>query len=182
MKMIYNMSQSRQCFKNKIAPNSLRVIGIDPGVGRTGYGVIEEQGGRVKCITYGCISTPKTLPLHKRLQILAKAIRKLLKTYPSSAVGVETIIFSKNVTTGIAVSEARGVLLYIIAEANMPIIELTPLQVKQALTTYGRADKSQVLFMVRKLLNMKTIPRPDDAADALAIALAAAQMRKMASL
>ena len=156
---------------------SLRCLGIDPGVARTGYGVIERVNGKTRCLTYGCITTPQTLPLADRLQALAVAMRELLKAYLPSLVGVETLIFAQNTTTGMAVSEARGVILLTIAEAGVSLLELTPLQVKQALTPYGRADKRQVQTMVQRILQLTTLPKPDDAADALAIALAAEQMQ-----
>lgn len=149
------------------------ILGIDPGIARMGYGVIESTGGETRCITYGCLTTPKTLPLPERLGSLKVDLERLLKTYEPDVVAVETIRFAQNQTTGIAVAEARGLVLAIAAQAGREIIELSPLEVKQALTSYGHADKKQVQFMVRQVLKLNESPKPDDAADALAVALAA---------
>jgi crossover junction endodeoxyribonuclease RuvC len=158
-------SPERRCF-----------LGLDPGVARTGYGVVERRGGQSRCLAYGCLTTPQTLPLPDRLHALFVATRELIAAYRPAAVAVETLLFGKNVKTGMAVGAARGVILLAIAEARRPLVELTPPQVKQALTAYGRADKRQVQQMVRRVLQLKVLPRPDDAADALAVALAAEQM------
>jgi len=157
----------------------MKILGIDPGVACLGYGIIESKNGTTTCVTFGCLTTPKTSPLSERLLSLLTNVRRLRSEYKPEAVAVETIRFAQNTTTGIAVAEARGVVLAAVAEVHLPIIELTPLDVKQALTSYGRAEKSQVQFMVKQVLKMKEIPRPDDAADALAIALAAEPQLKL---
>jgi len=156
--------------------STLRCLGFDPGLAITGYGVIERRDGHTSCVGYGVIRTPQKMPLAERLQTLHHEAGSIINKYHPLVIGVETLIFAKNVKTGIVVGEARGVILLAIAQAKIDLVELTPLQVKQALTTYGRAEKQQVQYMVKKVLGLKAIPRPDDAADALAIALAAEQM------
>jgi len=155
--------------------SSFRIIGIDPGIERTGYGVIERRHGVTACLTYGCITTARSQPTPERLYVLFREVRELIAAYRPALVAVETLLFGKNAKTGIVVGEARGVILLAIAEARRPLLEVTPLQVKQALTAYGRAEKSQVQYMVRQVLKLNEIPKPDDAADALAVALAAEQ-------
>ncbi len=152
---------------------SYRILGIDPGVALLGYGVIEGENGNTTCVTYGCLTTPKNMALAERLSSLMNDLRKLLDEYKPDVVAVETIRFAQNQTTGIAVAEARGLILAIAAAAGKEIIELSPNEVKQALTSYGHAEKSQVQFMVKQVLKLNETPKPDDAADALAIALAA---------
>lgn len=151
-------------------------LGFDPGIATTGYGVIVRRAGHTSCVDYGVIRTAQKMPLCNRLQILYEQAGALIAKYRPKVIGLETLIFAKNVKTGIVVGEARGVLLLAIAKAKINLVELTPLQVKQALTSYGRADKRQIQYMVRQVLKLKIIPRPDDAADALAIALAAEQI------
>ena len=164
--------RSNRSLKNE----TTRILGIDPGIALLGYGVIDCTRGVSTCVTYGCLTTPKTLPLPERLYALSVGIRQLITDHKPTVVGVETIRFAKNETTGIAVAEARGVVLAAIAEARLPIIELTPLEVKQSLTSYGHADKKQVQYMVKQILKLKETPKPDDAADALAVALATEQL------
>jgi crossover junction endodeoxyribonuclease RuvC len=153
------------------------VLGLDPGVARTGYGVVERRGHELGCVTYGCVSTPAGQPLPARLATLYAAVRRLIAAYRPSAVAVEALFFKKNVRTGIAVGEARGVILLAVVNADVPLFELTPPQVKQGLTGYGRADKRQVQLMVQRVLKLPAPPRPDDAADALALAVTASQLR-----
>ncbi len=157
----------------------MKILGIDPGVARMGFGVIENSSGTTTCVTFGCLTTSKDVALPERLFSLQTEVRRLIREHQPTAVAVETIRFAQNTTTGIAVAEARGVVLAAIAEAHLPIIELTPLDVKQALTSYGHAEKSQIQFMVRQVLKLKETPEPDDAADALAIALAAEPRLKL---
>ncbi len=144
-----------------------------------GYGVIENTDGQTTCVTFGCLTTSKDVALPERLFSLQTEVRRLIREFKPAAVAVETLRFAQNTTTGIAVAEARGVVLAAIAEAHLPLIELTPLDVKQALTSYGHAEKSQIQFMVRQVLKLKETPEPDDAADALAIALAAEPRLKL---
>lgn len=147
------------------------ILGIDPGTAIIGYGLIEKTNNKLVLIDYGCIRTSADLSTADRLVILNKELEKLLKKYKPSAVAVEDIFFFKNLKTVIKVSQARGVILLTIAKLKIPVYEFTPLQIKQAVTCYGRADKIQVQKMVKALLNLRDIPKPDDAADALAIAI-----------
>jgi crossover junction endodeoxyribonuclease RuvC len=150
------------------------ILGIDPGFGRTGWGVIEEARGSLKMIDYGCIETKNGEDFSERLDVLYEEIREKIKKFKPDLIAVEELFFYKNITTAIKVSHARGVILLAAKRARARIEEFTPLQVKQAVSGYGGADKKQVQQMVRVLLNLKEIPKPDDAADALAIAICAA--------
>ncbi len=148
------------------------ILGIDPGLATLGYGVIEKDGrGRTTPLAYGVVTTPKELPLQKRLLLLEKGVAEVLQKYPPDEIAFEELFFTENITTGIAVSQARGVALLTCAKACEHIFEYTPMQVKQALTGYGKADKKQMQQVVASILKLDKIPRPDDAADALAIAL-----------
>jgi len=151
------------------------IIGIDPGTATTGFGVIKKtKNDKLELIEYGCITTEKNLNSAKRLEKLYKEITSLIKKYKPDIVAVEDIFFFKNLKTAIKVSQARGVILLSIIKNKAKLLEFTPLQIKQAVACYGRADKNQVQQMVKTLLNLKKIPKPDDAADALAIAICAA--------
>jgi crossover junction endodeoxyribonuclease RuvC len=148
----------------------MKILGIDPGTATTGFGLIKKER-KLELIKYGCIKTSVDLSTGERLNKLHGELEKLIKTQKPDIVAVEDIFFFKNLKTAIKVSQARGVILFTAANLNIPIYEYTPLQVKQAVTTYGRAEKIQVQKMVKILLNLKEIPKPDDAADALAIAI-----------
>lgn len=148
-----------------------RIIGIDPGFGRMGFGVIEGQGSTWTAIAYGCVETPKTDTFVERLKYLAAALQKLIATYHPSRAAVEELFFYNNAKTAMQVGEARGAILMTLVAAGIPIDEFTPLQVKQAMTGYGRAEKGQVESMVQVLLGLKGKKIQDDAADALAVAL-----------
>jgi len=150
------------------------ILGIDPGTAATGYGLIKKEGSQLKIIKYGCIKTEKDLTAAQRLNQIDQQLHKIIKENQPEQIAVESIFFFKNQKTVIAVSQARGVVLARAAEMNIPVVEFTPLQIKQAVTSYGRADKSQVQKMVKLLLGLKEIPRPDDAADALAAAICCA--------
>ncbi len=150
----------------------MKILGIDPGTATTGFGVIEISGGKKTAIDFGVISTHKDLPMHKRLAELHKDLSRLIKTYRPDYCVVEQLFFARNVTTAISVGQARGVILLAAAQNKLEIAEYTPLQVKQAVTGYGQATKKQIQEMVKILLSLDEIPRPDDAADALAVALA----------
>ncbi len=153
----------------------LRILGLDPGFGRLGYGIIERVGRDWELVTAGIIETAPKQPFVKRLVTLHVEVTALIKKYKPVGAAVEELFFAKNVTTGINVAQARGVIILTLAQAKIPIKELTPLQVKQSLTGYGRAEKRQVEYMVGHLLKLKSGKRlKDDAYDALAIALAAA--------
>ncbi|HEU4963358.1 MAG TPA: crossover junction endodeoxyribonuclease RuvC [Bacilli bacterium] len=149
----------------------MRIIGIDPGYGRTGYGVVDMIGNRIKSVEYGCIETKPHTPIPDRLLDIYGAIKTVIATHKPDAMAVEQLFFSKNITTGIDVAQARGVVLLAAREAGLPVGEYTPMQVKQSLAGYGKADKKQIQEMVRMFLGLEKIPRPDDAADALAVAI-----------
>ncbi|MFA6537236.1 MAG: crossover junction endodeoxyribonuclease RuvC [Patescibacteria group bacterium] len=148
-------------------------LGIDPGYGRTGFGIISVDGPKIKCLDYGVIETPADCDFSARLLFLSCDIKKLIRKYKPTVVAIEELFFFKNVTTAIKVAQARGALILAAAESGCEIMEFTPLQVKQAIACYGRADKMQVQKMVKTLLNLQEIPKPDDSADALAIAICA---------
>jgi crossover junction endodeoxyribonuclease RuvC len=149
----------------------MRVLGIDPGTAITGYGVVEEVQGDLKPLAFGVVRTPAGQPLPVRLQLIYRAIRELAGQWGPTAAAVEELFFSSNVRTAMNVGQARGVALLALADSNLPVAEYTPLAVKQAVTGYGRADKVQMQEMVRLLLGLAEAPRPDDAADALAVAI-----------
>ncbi len=148
-----------------------RILGIDPGFGMVGYGFVSFEGNEEKVLDYGIIKTDPKVSLSKRLLEIYEGISKLIKIYQPSESAVEELYFFRNVTTAIFVGEARGVIILALEEAKMDIYEYTPMEVKMAVTGYGKASKRQVQEMVRVILKMDDIPRPDDAADALAIAI-----------
>ena len=150
------------------------ILGIDPGTTIIGYGLIEKLSDKLKIIKYGCIKTEPKYSTAERLDQLDQELIKLIKKYKPDKMAVEDIFFFKNQKTIIKVSQARGVVLMRGARMKIPVFEYTPLQVKQAVTSYGRADKKQVQEMVKLLLKLEKIPKPDDAADALAIAICCA--------
>ena len=147
------------------------VLGIDPGTATTGYGIVRFDGDTLEPLTYGVISTSAGSPLPLRLRQLHHQLQALIESYRPTEASVEELFFARNARTALAVGHARGVILLALAEAHVPTYEYTPMQVKQAITGYGLADKAQVQQMVRILLGLETIPKPDDAADALAIAI-----------
>ena len=150
------------------------ILGIDPGTATTGFGVIE-KGKNLKCVGYGQIQTSSSLPTAERLKILNKELNKLIKKYQPKALAVENIYFFKNLKTAMPVSQAKGVILLTAAKKNVPVYEFTPLQAKMTVVGYGRAEKKQVQEMVKIALNLENIPKPDDAADALAVAICCAK-------
>lgn len=149
----------------------LIILGIDPGLATIGYGVIEEQKHAYKPIDYGIISTPAGISLPRRLQMIFSAMEELIARFSPDEIAFEELFFNKNVKTALNVAHARGVLVLAAMNSGRPMFEYTPLQVKQAVVGYGRADKHQVQHMVMTLLGLSGIPKPDDAADALAIAI-----------
>ena len=149
----------------------MRILGIDPGIATVGFGVVDSERGQQKYITCGVITTPAGQALSERLDQIYADLEQLCEAFKPDAVAVEELFFNTNITTGIAVAHGRGVILLALRRAGIPIYEYTPLQVKQAVCGYGRADKRQVIDMVRRILNIPTAPKPDDAADAVAIAL-----------
>ena len=150
------------------------VLGIDPGTARTGYGIIASEGSRLQLIDYGCYETINDRPLHQRLLLIHEGLTQIIEDHRPDAVGVERLFFNKNVQTAFAVGQARGVVLLAAAQHGLPIFEFGPHEVKMAVTGYGRAPKDQVQRMVQLMLSMREIPRPDDAADALAVAVCTA--------
>jgi crossover junction endodeoxyribonuclease RuvC len=149
----------------------MRTIGIDPGTAIMGWGVVDEQGGTLKLVDYGALTTPATMAQPDRLVTLYSGLQHILATYQPTAAAVEELFFSKNVTTALTVGQARGVALLAVAQAQIAIYEYKPLSVKQAVAGYGGADKKQMQEMIRITLQLSSIPRPDDAADALAVAI-----------
>ena len=159
------------------------ILGFDPGLATLGYGVIKTDGkGRAEMLDYGIISTPQTVKFPDRLIMLEKGIEQVIDTFKPDEIAIEELFFAKNVKTGINVAHARGVLLLTAKKKISKIFEYTPLQIKQALTGYGRADKNQIQQMVKTFLKLKTVPKPDDAADALAVALTHAQTNNLSGL
>ncbi len=149
----------------------MRILGIDPGVATVGFGVIESDRGTQQMVQYGAITTSAGLPLATRLVQIAADMEQLIIQFKPDEIAVEELFFSKNITTGIAVAHARGVILYTAERLQVPVYEYTPMQVKQAVVGYGLAEKNQVMDMTRRLLKLRSVPKPDDAADALAIAI-----------
>jgi len=164
------------------APGARILIGIDPGTATTGYGVIEKRGDRLSFVDCGVISTPSGDEAPTRLKAIYDQFNALLDQYKPEAVATERLFFSNNVTTGIPVSRALGVILLAIAQRGLPWTEYTPTQVKSAVVGVGRAEKKQMQFMVTRLLNLREVPKPDDAADALAIAICHAHSSRLGAL
>lgn len=155
------------------------ILGIDPGTATMGWGVIRQEGNRLRYVQHGAITTPPDWEMPRRLGRLFDGVTELIRGYRPDTVAIEELFFNTNVTTGITVGQARGVAMLAVYKAGVEVMEYTPLQVKQAVTSYGRADKRQVQEMVRALLNLREIPRPDDAADGLAIAICHAFTSRM---
>lgn len=147
------------------------VLGLDPGTAITGYGLIREEGNQLAVVAYGAITTPSDWTLSRRLQSIYRELSHLIHRYQPEASAVEQLFFSRNVRTALTVGHARGVILLALADAGLPVFEYTPLEVKQALSGYGRAGKSQIQELVRLILALDAVPQPDDAADALAVAI-----------
>ena len=158
------------------------VLGIDPGTATTGFGIITENQIGLEVLQYGVISTPPDLPMEKRLQIIYKKMLEIIDLHQPESCAVEKLFFQRNVTTAISVGHARGFILLALAERNVKCAEYTPLQVKQAVTGYGVANKKQVQMMVKSILNLEEIPKPDDAADALAVAICHTHSKRFTDL
>ena len=161
----------------------MKILGIDPGIATVGYGILEkDEHGRISTIDYGVIETPKTENLAVRLAMLEEGMHRLLKVHQPNEIAIEELFFSKNVKTAIQVAHARGVILLTCIKECGRLFEYTPMQIKQALTGYGRAEKRQIQLVTANLLKLKGIPRPDDAADALAVALTHSYTSKLSGL
>lgn len=152
----------------------MKILGIDPGTATTGYGLLENSRGRLTLLEYGCILTAKHHPLADRLEEIYRDLTKLVRKHRPQILSVESVFFYNNAKTAMAVAQARGVVLLCARQHKLKILEFTPLQIKSSLTSYGKAEKKQVQYMVKQLLHLKQIPKPDDAADALAVAICAA--------
>ena len=149
----------------------MRILGIDPGYATIGFGVVESSVAQVRMVTYGAITTPAGLPLSRRLYQIGSDMEELIGKLRPDVISIEELFFNTNITTGIAVAHGRGVILYAAEKCGIPLYEYTPGQVKLAVTGYGKAEKRQVMDMTRRLLKLRAVPRPDDAADALALAI-----------
>ena len=147
------------------------ILGIDPGVATIGFGLVRAERNRNQLLRYGVITTPPGIPLSNRLLQISNDMEELIHAFHPDEMAVEELFFTKNITTGIAVAHGRGVILLAAEKLGVPVFEYTPMQVKQAVVGYGKAEKRQEMLMTQRLLHMKEIPRPDDAADALALAI-----------
>lgn len=160
----------------------MRILGIDPGIGRCGWAIVNSQKSVVTSQDYGCIETSAKQNVADRLKKIHEEVSKLIKIYSPDALSIEELFFNTNSKTAFVVGQARGVILLAASQNNLDIAIYTPLQVKMAITGYGRADKNQIGQMVKTILKLKTIPKPDDAADALAVALTHAFSAKLSRL
>lgn len=157
----------------------MKILGIDPGIGRTGWGVIEVQRSKFNVLNYGCIETEVNGVVEERLQVLYEALKQIIADKEPETLAIEELFFNTNAKTALVVGQARGVVLLSAAQQGLPVAVYTPLQVKIATTGYGRAEKSQVGQMVKTILKLPSVPKPDDTADALAIAITHAFSAKM---
>jgi crossover junction endodeoxyribonuclease RuvC len=158
------------------------VLGIDPGTAITGYGLVREAEDQLQAVAYGAITTPSDWALPQRLRKIYGDLTALIREYSPTEGAVEQLFFSRNVKTALAVGQARGVVLLAMADGGLPVHEYTPLQVKQSVVGYGRAEKAQVQELVKLLLGLEAVPQPDDAADALAVAICHLHSARMAAL
>ena len=149
----------------------MRILGIDPGYAIIGYGIVNYDGYNFKPLGYGAITTSPDMPFHKRLSTIYDDMLSIINVYNPQCAGIEKLFFTNNHKTGIDVAQARGVIVLALSQREVPIYEYTPLQIKQAITGYGQAEKKQVMEMTRNFLKLKSVPKPDDTADALAVAI-----------
>ena len=156
----------------------MRILGIDPGLATVGYGVIEYHKGVFTTLSYGSVTTPAHTPVEQRLKTIHEDIDTIIKRFAPDEMAIEELFFNQNITTAITVAEARGVIIMTAAKNNVPVFEYTPLQVKQAVVGYGKAEKKQVMLMVSSLLKLAATPKLDDTCDALAIAVCHAHTGK----
>ncbi len=160
----------------------MRILGIDPGIARCGWGIVESEKSKVKSISYGCIETSSKKTIEKRLEEIYSEVEKIIKKYSPDVMSIEELFFNTNAKTAFVVGQARGVILLSASQAGIPIHIYTPLQVKMAVTGYGRAEKDQIGKMVKIILKLDEVPKLDDTADALAVALAHAFSAKIRML
>ncbi|NKQ35504.1 MAG: crossover junction endodeoxyribonuclease RuvC [Chloroflexi bacterium] len=160
----------------------MRVLGLDPGTATTGYGIVDAEDGELTAVAYGAITTPAKMEMPYRLQMIQQELQQLIDKFQPDTAGIEEVFFGRNVTTAITVGQARGVLMLTLVNAGIPIGEYSPPKIKDAVTGYGKADKQQVQLMVRNLLDLTETPRPDDAADGLAVAITHYHYQRFASL
>lgn len=158
--------------------DEMRILGIDPGTGRLGFGVVEVLRGKMKMVTAGVVTTPAHTDLAVRLEDIYKCLGEIIEETKPEVAAIEKLFFAQNVTTAISVAEARGVAMLICQQRGLKIFEYTPLEIKQTLTGYGRAEKKQMQEMVKLQLGLKAVPKPDDAADALAAAITCGLMER----
>ncbi len=149
----------------------MRILGIDPGVATIGFGLVESHRAQIHMLSYGAITTPAGIPLSRRLYQISEDMEDLIGQTKPDVISIEELFFNNNITTGIAVAHGRGVILCAAEKCGIPLFEYTPSQVKLSVTGYGKAQKLQVMDMTKRLLKLKAVPRPDDAADALALAI-----------
>ena len=159
----------------------MTIIGIDPGTGRMGWGIVKKEKGTESLVDCGCFETKANSPLPERLGLIYDFLDNLVKEHKPDQASVENLFFATNAKTAMDVGAARGVILLVLQQNHLPIFQYTPLEVKSSLTGYGQADKKQIQFMITKILHLKDTPKPDDAADAVAIALTHLYRAKMAS-
>ena len=160
----------------------MRILGIDPGYAIMGYGVLDYKGNRFKTVGYGSVETEAGLPMPERLKLLYDGLTEIIQKYEPDEVSIEELFFNRNVTTAIGVGEARGVAMLACVEGGLVVSEYTPMQIKQALVGYGKAEKAQVQMMVKTILNLPEVPKPDDTADAVAAAICHAHSRNARGL
>jgi crossover junction endodeoxyribonuclease RuvC len=160
----------------------MRILGLDPGTASTGYGIIDVIDGQLSAVTYGVIRTPAKDSTPQRLQAIFQELNKLINHFQPDTAAIEEVFFGRNITTAISVGQARGVLILALANAGIPISEYSPPRIKDAVTGYGKAQKAQVQLMVRNMLDLEETPRPDDAADGLAVAITHYQYQRYESL
>lgn len=158
--------------------NTMRILGIDPGIATIGFGIVDYESGKFKTVEYGAVLSPAGMEIPKRLKTIYDDMSYIIERYSPDEVAVEELFFNTNVKTAINVGQARGVLILAAANKGIPVYEYTPLQVKQAVVGYGRAEKAQVQYMVKAILSLNEVPKPDDTADALAIAVCHAHSKK----
>ncbi len=149
----------------------MRILGIDPGIAIVGYGVVDKEGNSYKTIAYDAVTTRAHTPLPERLELVYNGVNEIIKQYKPDVMSIEELFFNNNAKTALTVGQARGVIILAAMQNNIPVYEYTPLQVKQALTGYGRASKTQIQQMMKSMLGLSAVPKPDDVADALAIAV-----------